>query len=50
MSAIETFLASLPATDKPYYAGDYIELESEENPLFVEAVREAFEHEIYKHF
>jgi len=50
MSAIETFLASLPATDKPYYAGDYIELESEQNPLFVEADREAFEQEVYKHF
>ena len=50
MTAVETYYSTLPVSDAPYYAGDYIELESEENPLFVEAVREAFEQEVYKHF
>ena len=50
MTAVETYYSTLPVSDAPYYAGDYAEYETEENPLFAAAEQEVAEAELYRYF
>ena len=50
MTAIEAYYASLPSTSDPYYAGDFAEFETDENPLFSAANEEQYNEEFYKWF
>jgi hypothetical protein len=50
MTAVETYYSTLPVSDAPYYAGDYAEVETEENPFFAAAEQEVAEAELYRYF
>lgn len=50
MTAVEIYYSTLPASDSPYYAGDYEEFETTDNPHFAAAEQEVAEAEIYRYF
>jgi hypothetical protein len=50
MTAVETYYSTLPVSDAPYYAGDYAEFETTDNPHFAAAEQEVAEAEVYKYF
>ncbi len=50
MTAVETYYSTIPVSDAPYYAGDYEEFETADNPLFAAAEQEVAEAEVYKYF
>lgn len=48
MTAVETYYSTLPASDRPYFAGE--DDASPDDPLLAAAEEEAMETQIYKYF